>query len=92
MVNTKLLEPQHLPLNNWLSAQLPPLYLVAEESSELGPTESSNTLSIVDMEQRMVVEALERTKGNVTRAAELLGLSRDKLRYRIEKHRINIPS
>jgi len=92
MINTKLLEPHHLPLNKQLSAQLPPPYLTAEELPELVPAESSNALNIVDMEQRMVTEALERTKGNVTRAAELLGLSRDTLRYRIDKHRIRIPN
>jgi two-component system, NtrC family, response regulator AtoC len=33
-------------------------------------------------------QALNRTAWNVTRAAQLLGISRDTLRYRMEKHRI----
>jgi len=32
-----------------------------------------------------VVQALRRTGGNQTRAAALLGLNRDQIRYRIEK-------
>ena len=42
-------------------------------------------LNIEDVERRLVVLALERTHGNQTRAAALLGLHRDQIRYRIEK-------
>jgi DNA-binding NtrC family response regulator len=42
-------------------------------------------LNIEDVEKRLVVLALERTRGNQTRAAALLGLHRDQIRYRIEK-------
>lgn len=42
-------------------------------------------LNIEDIERRLVVMALERTRGNQTRAAALLGLHRDQIRYRIEK-------
>jgi len=42
-------------------------------------------LNIEDVERRLVTLALERTKGNQTRAAALLGLHRDQIRYRIEK-------
>lgn len=38
-----------------------------------------------DVERDMVVQALDRTGWNQTRAAELLGLNRDHIRYRIEK-------
>jgi DNA-binding NtrC family response regulator len=40
------------------------------------------------VERELVEKALLRTGWNVTQAAKLLGLSRDTLRYRIEKHRI----
>ena len=43
-------------------------------------------LNIEDVERRLVMLALERTKGNQTRAAALLGLHRDQIRYRIEKY------
>jgi two-component system, NtrC family, response regulator AtoC len=38
-----------------------------------------------DLERSLVVQALERSGGNQTRAATLLGLNRDQIRYRIEK-------
>jgi DNA-binding NtrC family response regulator len=42
-------------------------------------------LNLEDVERRLVVLALERTRGNQTQAAALLGLHRDQIRYRIEK-------
>ena len=39
-----------------------------------------------ELEKSLVVQALERSAGNQTKAATLLGLSRDQLRYRMEKH------
>ena len=37
------------------------------------------------LERELVVQALRRTGGNQTRAAALLGLNRDQIRYRVEK-------
>jgi DNA-binding NtrC family response regulator len=37
------------------------------------------------LERKFVIQALQRTGGNQTRAATLLGLNRDQVRYRIEK-------
>jgi DNA-binding NtrC family response regulator len=42
-------------------------------------------LDLEEVERRLVVLALERTRGNQTKAAALLGLHRDQIRYRIEK-------
>ena len=42
-------------------------------------------LNLEDVERRLVTLALERTKGNQTKAAALLGLHRDQIRYRMEK-------
>lgn len=44
------------------------------------------TTSLDDMESHILSTALERTDGNVSAAARLLGISRQTLRYRIEKH------
>jgi DNA-binding NtrC family response regulator len=40
------------------------------------------------LERSLVVQALERTGWNQTRAATLLGLNRDQIRYRIEKFQL----
>ena len=38
------------------------------------------------LERELVLQALDRTEWNVTAAARLLGLTRDTMRYRIDKH------
>jgi len=39
-----------------------------------------------ELERRLILQALERSRGNKSMAARLLGISRDQLRYRLEKH------
>ncbi len=89
MINTNLIEPHHLPLNNQLAALDQP-YLDVDPLHEQTPAKAPQQLNIVDMERRMVASALESTQGNVAQAAALLGLTRDTLRYRIEKYHIKI--
>ncbi len=43
-------------------------------------------LDIDDVERELIVQALEKTSQNQTRAARLLGLTRDALRYRMKKY------
>lgn len=50
------------------------------------PTEGFN---LEDHEKGLLLQALQRTKNNKSRAAKLLGLSRATLRYRMEKFSIN---
>ena len=45
-------------------------------------------LNLEDLEQSLVVQALERTGWNQTKAAALLGLNRDQIRYRVEKFQL----
>jgi transcriptional regulator with GAF, ATPase, and Fis domain len=47
-------------------------------------------IDIEQLERDLVVQALARTAGNQTRAAALLGLNRDQIRYRIEKFGLKI--
>jgi len=49
------------------------------------------TLDLPQIERATVLQALERTDWNVTQAARVLGISRDTLRYRIEKHGLARP-
>jgi DNA-binding protein Fis len=49
-------------------------------------------LRLDDVERELIVLALDRTRGNQTRAAALLGLHRDQIRYRMEKYGLKFPS
>ena len=42
-------------------------------------------ISLVEVEASFVRQALEKSGGHQTRAADLLGISRDQLRYRLKK-------
>ncbi|MBI2186589.1 MAG: sigma-54-dependent Fis family transcriptional regulator [Acidobacteria bacterium] len=42
-------------------------------------------LNLEELERQLLVQALERAGGNQTQAAQLLGINRDQVRYRIEK-------
>ena len=50
-----------------------------------------NELNLADVERDLLVRALAQTRGNVTQAARLLGVTRDTLRYRIEKYGLELP-
>jgi len=45
-------------------------------------------VSLEELERELICQALERTDGNKTGAARLLGVTRDTLRYRLEKYGI----
>ncbi|GAB4292950.1 MAG: sigma-54 dependent transcriptional regulator [Myxococcota bacterium] len=70
---------EHLPLN---------LFQLKErikESIKLPPS----GLSLEEVERQLIVEALQRAEGNQTKAAKLLGLTRDTLRYRMKKFNLS---
>jgi len=48
-------------------------------------------ISLDGLEQDLVFQALEQSAWNVSNAANLLGMSRDTLRYRIEKYKLSPP-
>lgn len=47
--------------------------------------------SLEQLERNTITQALHQTKWNITQAAQILGISRDTLRYRISKHGLNKP-
>lgn len=47
-------------------------------------------LSFDNVQRKLIAEALERTEGNVTRAAKELNIGYDSLRYRIKKYGIDV--
>jgi transcriptional regulator with PAS, ATPase and Fis domain len=49
-------------------------------------------IDLEQLERSLVIQALERSHWNQTRAAALLGLNRDQIRYRIEKFKLEKPA
>jgi DNA-binding NtrC family response regulator len=83
---TEVIEPAQLTLCTMLGA---PLSVRAPEpAGDVRQELDDDGLKLDQMERNMVVQALEKTAWNVTRAARLLGVSRDTLRYRIEKYNL----
>ena len=56
------------------------------EKDARGISLPSDGCNIFDIEKKLVLEALERTDWNKSKACQLLGLTRDQLRSRIEKY------
>ncbi len=79
--NADELRPEHLPPELRTAASPKK----AAERSVQVPTEG---LVLDDVERKLIVEAMERASGNQSKAARLLGISRDTLRYRLKKHGI----
>jgi two-component system, NtrC family, response regulator AtoC len=68
----------------WLEPQDFPV-LAAQRQAVHGIALPSEGVDLEQLERSLVVQALERSGYNQTRAATLLGLNRDQIRYRIEK-------
>lgn len=69
---------------------LPPEILLGKASPEAREIVlPEGGLNLEQVEIDLIVQALERTKGNRSQAARLLGISRDTLLYRMQKHGIN---
>jgi DNA-binding NtrC family response regulator len=73
------IRPEHLT---------PELRRVAPQrpKDRLVPPVDEQGLVLDDVERRLIAEAMERASGNQSKAARLLGVSRDTLRYRLKKH------
>jgi DNA-binding NtrC family response regulator len=67
---------------------LPPeiiTYIGSERKPSFSGEFPSAGLSLEEVEKELIQKALVMADGNQTRAAELLGISRDTLRYRLQK-------
>ena len=73
--------PEHFPLASTLATRL-------TEAVEL----PANGIDLEQLEHSLVVQALERSRWNQTKAAILLGLNRDQIRYRIDKFKLEKPT
>lgn len=73
----KIIEPENLPREFTVSQQ------PATENTFVLPEFG---LQLEALEADMILQALNRTKGNRSKSARLLGISRDTLLYRMQKH------
>lgn len=83
----QVIEPQHLAL----STTLGPPVATPDTMPHSIPAAAVVGSTLEQVERDLLVQALEKTAWNVSRAAKLLGVSRDTLRYRIDKYRLNQP-
>jgi len=75
-----LVTPAHLPIKlNGKSSFI---------HAPIETTRKTNTLSLVKTERALLIQALQKTRGNKTRAAQILEVTRDTLRYKIKKWKI----
>ena len=90
MASADVVQPLHLPFCRTLAmAQHEVLaHAPAEPTALPVSAPEAQNFSLLEVERSLLAQALQRTAGNVTRAAKLLGLSRDTLRYRMGKYRI----
>jgi DNA-binding NtrC family response regulator len=58
----------------------------ARKQERAVPTVGAEGVVLEDVEKKLIVEAMDRAAGNQSKAARLLGVSRDTLRYRLKKH------
>ena len=67
--------------------------VVEKRSGELNESVElpANGIDLEQLERALVVQALQRSGWNQTRAAALLGINRDQIRYRIEKFKLEKP-
>jgi DNA-binding NtrC family response regulator len=73
------------------AAQLALSTLGAPEPASAAPRAAAER-TLPEMERQALLHALQLSEGNVTRAARELGISRDTLRYRMEKYGLEGPA
>jgi DNA-binding NtrC family response regulator len=83
MEDGEQIEPAHL-------AFLAFPYRAAQQQEEPGINIPPEGIQLDDLIKRLIVQALELSGANKSRAAKLLGISRPTLIYRIEKHGIEV--
>ncbi len=74
------IKPEHLPVE-MLSGE----GALGSNTGDLDFDIPNGGLDIELVEKKLIMKALEKTRGNQTKAARLLNLSRDALRYRMQK-------
>lgn len=80
-------DTKHGPVHERLAAAI--------EAVHFAPGDVVHFSIIKQLKRKLITEALHQTSGNVSRAARLLGIPRDKLRYQIKilhlGHQVHTP-
>jgi DNA-binding NtrC family response regulator len=75
-----------LQSNEWIGLEdLPRAIREGQPAAEVRGAIPVGTMTLEEMEKEAIRQALERSESNQVRAARLLGISRDTLRYRMKK-------
>lgn len=78
LFNDKVVEPENLPVEfNYITTKQQNYFTLPDDGIDLQ-----------HLERQMIDQALEKTAGNRSKAARLLGLTRDTLLYRMKKYMI----
>jgi DNA-binding NtrC family response regulator len=78
--NTEIITPENLPAD---LAGRAPTPMKQEDGRIILP---ENGISLEEVERELIRQALERTENNQTKAAKLLNISYDTLRYQVKKY------
>jgi two-component system NtrC family response regulator len=82
------IEPQHVPIQPPAGARRTATLRRCEGQLELElPT---GVVTLDEVERALIEATLKRTRGNVSRAADLMGVSRGALRNKIARHKIDV--
>ncbi len=82
--DTDIISPHHIPseIVNHIDTAF------VEKASKASFNLPPEGLSLKNVEKELIVQALQKADGNQTKAAKLLGVSRDALRYKMQKFEI----
>jgi DNA-binding NtrC family response regulator len=79
------LEPTDVMLDPGYRPRAPSTPLAAPEGGGKAITLPADGIKLDELENDLVRQAMERAQGNKSHAAKILGISRDQIRYRLEK-------
>lgn len=79
LTNERIIQPEHIMLIRKTAEKIP----LTKERFKVNLPEDG--IAIEDVEKELILQALERANNNQTKAAQLLRLTRDAFRYRMQK-------
>jgi DNA-binding NtrC family response regulator len=82
LTNERIIQPEHILLSKSEPAEVE---LYKEMKGEFKLYLPDDGISLEEIEKKLILQALKRTNNNQTKAAQLLGLTRDAFRYRMQK-------